>query len=457
MKRLTRMGAVLLAVSLFFGVGFSASAADSAAPSSRTIREEDVLTGSAKALYDALAGKLRQTETSYVRVECPVPAEPVPEDVEKILSAIKDYLTDVVYWWDKQSGVAFSCTYDKEKGTADMYLAFDVIPDYRGSQMTTSDGVTYWKLNLSAAKNDFKEASRILRNRPQGTEAAVRYFADEICKLTDYDYDVILGEDYTKAFQLTSVFDGDPKTQSVCEGYSKAFKYLCDRSGIDCLLVEGVTIAGPHMWNMVWLDGEWWLVDVTNTDESYDTDPDRMILVGSGNEDYQLILYVPSKYADSERLTEKNRYTASSASAVPASGVKKTAGTASRVDTLTPDGKSVQSRVYVPAGAPDGMDLHVSISEAATLARFQKFYKNKMAVLRLMQEGDLGAEVEVATRASLVKGMDTQNLVFYSYEAGKNSFTRIQEPKYSVDKAGYLHFSTSAGGYVVIAEGEFKK
>lgn len=457
MKHFTRIGAALLAASLLFGTGLPVCAAETAAPSYRTFREEDVLAGSAKVLYEALAGKLRQTETSYVRVNCPVPAEPVAEDVEDILSAIKDYLTDVVYWWDKQSGVAFSCTYDKEKGTADMYLAFDVIPEYRGSQMTTSDGVTYWKLNLSAAKNDFKEAARILRNRPQGTEAAVRYFADEICRLTSYDYDVILGEDYTKAFQLTSVFDGDPKTQSVCEGYSKAFKYLCDRSGIDCLLVEGLTLGGPHMWNMVWLDGEWWLVDITHTDESYDTDPDKMILVGRGNEDYRSIIYVPSKAGDSERLTEKDRYTASSASGAKTAGTAdvKKAGAASRVDTL--NGKSIQSRVYVPAGAPDGMDLHVSVSEAATLARFQKFYKNKMAVLRLMQEGDLGMEVEVATKASLIKGMDTQNLVFYSYDAGKNSFTRIQEPKYSVDTAGYLHFSTSTGGYIVISEGEFKK
>lgn len=449
MKRSARMGAVLLAATLFFGMGIPVPAAETAAPSYRTLREEDVLTGSAKVLYEALAGQIRQAETSYVRVSCPVPAEPVPEDVEKILSAVKDNLTDVVYWWDKPSGVAFSCTYDKEKKTADMYLAFDVIPDYRGSKMTTADGVDYWKLNLSP-KTDFKEAARILKNRPEGTEAAVRYFADEICKLTAYDYDVVLGKDYTKAFQLTSVFDGDPETLSVCEGYSKAFKYLCDRSGIDCLLVEGLCIAGPHMWNMVWLDGEWWLVDITNTDESYDTDPDKMILIGKGNEDYQLIIFVPSKISDSERLTEKDRYVSSST----ASGAKRT-GAASQVDTLS--GKSVQSRVYLPTGAREGMDLHVSVSEAAMLQRFQKFYQNKMAVLRLMEEGELGVEVEVATRASLVEGMDTEALVFYAYDAANNSFSRIKEPKCFVDKAGYLHFSTTTGGYIVISEGEFKK
>ena len=54
--------------------------------------------------------------------------------------------------------------------------------------------------------------------------------------------------------------------EAVCEGYSKAFLLLCQRAGIDCIPVFGITNEDggtPHMWNKVRLDGEWYNVDVT--------------------------------------------------------------------------------------------------------------------------------------------------------------------------------------------------
>ena len=50
--------------------------------------------------------------------------------------------------------------------------------------------------------------------------------------------------------------------KSVCEGYSKAFQYLCQSVGIECVCVSG-TAGGPHMWNMVKVDGKWYQIDVT--------------------------------------------------------------------------------------------------------------------------------------------------------------------------------------------------
>lgn len=56
--------------------------------------------------------------------------------------------------------------------------------------------------------------------------------------------------------------------KAVCEGYSKAFKYIMDNLGIECILVCGstVTISDEtisHMWNYVKLNSEWYGVDVT--------------------------------------------------------------------------------------------------------------------------------------------------------------------------------------------------
>lgn len=59
----------------------------------------------------------------------------------------------------------------------------------------------------------------------------------------------------------------------VCDGYSRAFKVLCDRMTIPCVLVDGYALAragGPgefHMWNSVQMpDEQWYGVDVTWND-----------------------------------------------------------------------------------------------------------------------------------------------------------------------------------------------
>lgn len=53
----------------------------------------------------------------------------------------------------------------------------------------------------------------------------------------------------------------------VCEGFAKAFKYLCDGIGIECWVVSGTgnsTIeSGPHSWNIVKINGYYHHVDVT--------------------------------------------------------------------------------------------------------------------------------------------------------------------------------------------------
>ena len=55
----------------------------------------------------------------------------------------------------------------------------------------------------------------------------------------------------------------------VCAGYAKAFKMLCDRENIPCVLVTGISYDGngnkaSHMWNMVKMDdSKWYYVDVT--------------------------------------------------------------------------------------------------------------------------------------------------------------------------------------------------
>ena len=55
--------------------------------------------------------------------------------------------------------------------------------------------------------------------------------------------------------------------KALCEGYSRAFEYLCQSVGIECVCISGTARSsagtGKHMWNMVKLDGKWYHIDVT--------------------------------------------------------------------------------------------------------------------------------------------------------------------------------------------------
>lgn len=54
----------------------------------------------------------------------------------------------------------------------------------------------------------------------------------------------------------------------VCDGYTKAFYFLCRANNIDCIIVKGISVnqAGTnesHAWNKVKVDGKWYAVDAT--------------------------------------------------------------------------------------------------------------------------------------------------------------------------------------------------
>lgn len=99
------------------------------------------------------------------------------------------------------------------------------------------------------------------------------------------------GEDvYGDPWQLISVFDDDTSTNVVCEGYSKAFQYLCDMTTFSdndnttCYVVTGNLNAenNGHMWNIVRMpNGKNYLVDVTNCDTGTAGYPDKLFMAGT--------------------------------------------------------------------------------------------------------------------------------------------------------------------------------
>ena len=95
------------------------------------------------------------------------------------------------------------------------------------------------------------------------------------------------GYPYGDPWQLIYVFDGNSTTNVVCEGYAKAFQYLCDLTFKNMTgrpsssLVSGKMNGGDHMWNVVAIGGRNYLVDVTNCDDRSIGAPDQLFLCGA--------------------------------------------------------------------------------------------------------------------------------------------------------------------------------
>lgn len=81
-----------------------------------------------------------------------------------------------------------------------------------------------------------------------------------------YDYDALnsSGKGFEDSYGIVGAF---LKRKCVCNGFSLAFKALCDRIGLECLVVTGTgnssLIRGPHAWNIVKINGYYHHVDVT--------------------------------------------------------------------------------------------------------------------------------------------------------------------------------------------------
>ncbi len=94
-----------------------------------------------------------------------------------------------------------------------------------------------------------------------------KYLHDSIVKTVAYDYDSLQKRDRSSAHSIVGVF---LDKKAVCEGISKAFKLLCNKYSIKCIVVFGEadqdgSFTGNinHAWNLVKVENGSYHVDVT--------------------------------------------------------------------------------------------------------------------------------------------------------------------------------------------------
>ena len=190
-----------------------------------------------------------------------------------------------LFWYDKSAeGAFFVSQILNPDGTGSFLFGFRVLPEYQkaGNQYAVDS------TKINSANTALNKAQEIVNaNAGKSDYEKLLAYKNEICALTSYDHEAAKPNySGSKApWTMVSVFDGNPDTKVVCEGYAKAFQYLCDLStfkSAKCYTVSGTmaggTGAGGHMWNIVSIGSSNYLVDVTNCDDGAVGSPDKLFM-----------------------------------------------------------------------------------------------------------------------------------------------------------------------------------
>ena len=203
------------------------------------------------------------------------------------------------YWFDKTEGWGHGASTSTGGGyvTITSYvISFSVAQAYQpagynASQPTANTAKTGATSAAVANANAIVEKYKALSDYEK-----IKKYKEEICALVSYNDEAAADPNpvYGDPWQMIYVFDKNDSTNVVCEGYSKAFQYLCDRStfndsDVACYTVSGVTqyngSQGGHMWNIVTMDdGKNYIADITNSDNGAVGQGGGLFLAGmSGN------------------------------------------------------------------------------------------------------------------------------------------------------------------------------
>ncbi len=178
--------------------------------------------------------------------------------IKKVMYFIRHYNNEYTFWNDSRRYAA------DDKSSC--RITYNISPAYRSLDNKISPA------RLEEINKALTNAKEIVgRYEGKSDYDKIVGYAKEICALNEYNHSAADDDNYfsknVDPWSLIYVFDGDLSTNVVCEGYSKAFQYLCDLGGIECHYVSGFVSGGRHGWNIVVLDGSSYLVDLTMCDD----------------------------------------------------------------------------------------------------------------------------------------------------------------------------------------------
>ena len=127
------------------------------------------------------------------------------------------------------------------------------------------------------------------------------------------------------------------------------------------------------------------------------------------------------------------------------------------VENLGEDGRGVDVRItFNPALAVFGLNPQASTTSLdafITRGTFDSFFDNPIYVVSLSQQRTFGQPVRVAAR--LNPSIDVDSILFFSYDWRTNLFRPILQPNAWVDPQGFVHFTTTLAGEIVLTDSQF--
>ena len=136
---------------------------------------------------------------------------------------------------------------------------------------SSSDRVTALSFDYVYTKSEAQQkqketeakADRILAgiSSSAGDYEKAKYIYEQLVYTTQYPETVPNYSDATAyLWDITGVF---LRGTAVCEGYSRAYQYLMNRVGLQCMVRQGNANGEAHMWNVACIEGSWVQTDAT--------------------------------------------------------------------------------------------------------------------------------------------------------------------------------------------------
>ena len=215
-------------------------------------------------------------------------------DYGLVLEALLRDCSYEMFWYDKNQAAQrtlFNITAVEENGvirigwTGVFTYRLPVSQAYAAGQYAVSSNA------VQRARTAAANARQIINRYASASDLEkLNGYRQEVCALADYNEDVLNGLNlpYGDPWQLIWVFDGDDTTNVTCEGFTKAFQYLCEETAftgdISCITACGAmsgSVSGPHMWNILRMDdGKSYMADIANSDDGAIGSPDHLFLTG---------------------------------------------------------------------------------------------------------------------------------------------------------------------------------
>lgn len=147
------------------------------------------------------------------------------------------------FWWGRQ----FSFILLRESGP---------VTGLKMTSLFSRDEIIQMQKEIDGKVND------IFRKIPKNATAfeIEEIFHDHLVNTVEY---VIPENDPMGETMNYTLYGALVNGEGVCEAYSEAFQYLCNKAGIPCFGISGLADGGNHKWNAVQIEESWYIIDVT--------------------------------------------------------------------------------------------------------------------------------------------------------------------------------------------------